>query len=597
MNLCRTLGPVEISLHGNPAPAELLWRKPLALLVYLARSPAQTRSREHLVGLFWSDSTDSAARHSLNEALRVIRKSLGDLALSTSAQQVRLEPGAVTLDTEILVEKMKARDWAAAVPLLAGEFLEGFALPDAEEFQHWLDAERREWTHRSSETLTARSRELLGNGATAEAIELAERGLRLDRFAEPLIRVLLRALALDDNRTAALNRFEQFQRSIKDELSAEPEPETLALVERIRRVERRPRPVTVESAAMPPLIGRGETIHSILDQWESCRGKGAARLVMIRGEPGTGKSHLLDAVRAHFALDGAGIMAIRAVEADREQPGSVLAGVTGARAPGITAARDLVQPLKSRLEKEPLILIVDDAQWADGASLTGLGLLLRDLARRPLLVLVAACPEPARPELDSLQALLTGDVPGAIITLSPLSSADLRTLARWWFPQFGENDLERICRRVAADSAGIPLLASELFRAIAAGLDLANTPQAWPSPMQTLDQSLPGDLPDAIAASIRVRFRRLSPAAQQVIAYASLLDHRFDPELMGGLLEQPPADLVPALDELEWTRWLVSDDRGYSFTARIMRDVVARDMLIEGQRRRIRERIAARGSA
>ena len=50
---CRTLGSIEVSVDGSPAPPELLWRKHLALLVYLARSPRQTRSREHLIGMLW----------------------------------------------------------------------------------------------------------------------------------------------------------------------------------------------------------------------------------------------------------------------------------------------------------------------------------------------------------------------------------------------------------------------------------------------------------------------------------------------------------------------------------------------------------------
>jgi hypothetical protein len=42
-----------------------------------------------------------------------------------------------------------------------------------------------------------------------------------------------------------------------------------------------------------------------------------------------------------------------------------------------------------------------------------------------------------------------------------------------------------------------------------------------------------------------------------------------------------------ALDELEWHRWLVSEPRGYSFVARIVRRVVERDMVTPGQRQRL----------
>src|ERR1700694_5977469 len=52
---CRTLGTVEVSVDGDAAPARLLWRKNLALLLYLARSPKGARARDHLIGLFWPD--------------------------------------------------------------------------------------------------------------------------------------------------------------------------------------------------------------------------------------------------------------------------------------------------------------------------------------------------------------------------------------------------------------------------------------------------------------------------------------------------------------------------------------------------------------
>jgi predicted ATPase len=345
---------------------------------------------------------------------------------------------------------------------------------------------------------------------------------------------------------------------------------------------------------------------------------------MIQGEHGIGKTHLLDELRAHFELDGAAVMAVRAVEADQEQPGSVLLGLArggllslkGIRAARpqalatfaaadpewreayghlsekpVAPARALVEILQVGLEEQPAVMVIDDAQWADGESLAALDLVLRDLARCPLLVVVAATLEPARPELDALHSALNGDTPGTSVVLNTLTTTDLRTLARWWFPRYTENDLERVCRRIATDSAGIPLLAAELFRAVAAGLDLSGTTQTWPSPFRTLDHSLPTDLPDAVVAAIRVRFRRLSPAAQEVVAHASILDQRFEVEPMGRLLEQPAATITPALDELEWSRWLVSDARGYTFAARIMKDVVARDMLTEGQRRRIKEKI------
>src|SRR5687768_11692939 len=116
---CQTLGPVGLSVDGSPAPPELLWRKHLGLLVYLARSP-RGRTREHLIGLLWAEKPEAAARHSLNEAIRVLRRYLGDASVDTSGGQVRLAPGSVRLDVDRLEEFAAAGEWEAASRLIAG---------------------------------------------------------------------------------------------------------------------------------------------------------------------------------------------------------------------------------------------------------------------------------------------------------------------------------------------------------------------------------------------------------------------------------------------------------------------------------------------
>ncbi|HQR18572.1 MAG TPA: hypothetical protein PK948_09375, partial [Gemmatimonadales bacterium] len=142
---CRLLGPVDLSVDGEPPPAELLWKKNLALLVYLALSPRQTRTREHLIGLLWGDKPESAARHSLNEALRVIRRAVGEASLQTDATTVRLDPAAITLDVTDFSRHEAAGEWAAAAALVGGGLLEGFGVPGESEFEDWLVAERGQW--------------------------------------------------------------------------------------------------------------------------------------------------------------------------------------------------------------------------------------------------------------------------------------------------------------------------------------------------------------------------------------------------------------------------------------------------------------------
>ena len=102
----RLLGPVEVTIDRAPAPPDLLWRKHLALLVYLARSPHRARARDHLLALLWSDKDDEAARHSLNEAVRILRRSAPD-CIHRQQERLQLEQELVEKQKQIIKEQKK----------------------------------------------------------------------------------------------------------------------------------------------------------------------------------------------------------------------------------------------------------------------------------------------------------------------------------------------------------------------------------------------------------------------------------------------------------------------------------------------------------
>ena len=629
MIVCRTLGPLEVIVDGIPAPPELLWRKHVALLVYLARSPRRARSRDHLIGLLWADRTDASARHSLSEALRVVRRHAGQEAVEVTVGHVGLADGAVELDVDQLEVKSAAGEWAAAAELVAGEFLEGFAVPDASAFEDWLAAERELWRRRSVDVLGRCAEGLARGGRAQEAAAVAARALTIEPTSEPALRAALRCLALAGDRAGALDLFDRFEARLA-EVGIAPGVETRAMVERVRRERGRQPDGPAESAddhavARPPLAGRAEELARLLD--------GAARsarlcrpvLLLLEGEPGIGKSRLLDEMLALLRLDGASVAAARAVEGDRTDAWSgVLALARGGLmdAPGVGAAppaalaafasalpewaerfrgaasngeaglgRALAEAVRAAAAEQPVVLAVDDAQWLDPDSALALGTALRDLAAVPVTLVLATAPDPQRPELDELRSRIGRDLDGAAVRLRRLDRATLRTLAERMLPGYDPLALDRVVRRVATDSAGLPLLAVELLRAVALGLDLGQISGAWPEPLRTLDQSLPGELPDAVVAAIRIAFRRLTPPAQRVLVAVAALGDLSPPPVLEHVLTMDGAELGRALDELEWNRWLVSEPRGYSFVARIVRRVVERDMLTPGQRRRIREAV------
>lgn len=626
MILCRTLGPVEVSVDGRPAPPELQWRKHAALLIYLARSPRRTRTREHLIGLLWADKPESAGRQSLNEALRIIRKITGEQGLKTDATQVRLLPDAVALDTDQLLARLSAGDWAGAAAVVGGDFMEGFSVAGASEFEDWLASERNAVRVESLRALTGLAEQQLAGGDLRASAESAQRAAAIEPSYEPAVRVMMRSLTLAGDRAGALERYDAFAQRLRETVGTRPDTETEALAERIRKERRWHRPPGAEplgrERARAPLSGREEELRLALAIWRDAVERRRASVVVLEGDHGLGKTRLLEELAGRARLEGASVARVRAVEGDMEVSDSILLalargglldgpGVAAAapaalgamatrasewadRFPGVSAgampvAAAFGEIVRAVAEESPVLIVVDDAQWADAGSLKALSAMVRDLPALPVCLLVAAASAPPRPELELLRSQLGRDVPGVRILIEPLSTEALRALAHWALPAYDEIEADRLARRIASDSAGYPLIAVELLQAVALGLDLAGAAEAWPAEERTLSHTLPVDLPDTMVAAIRVRFRRMSADAQQVLIAAAVLEGPSPSARLSRVTGLDAERLAVALDEGEWERWLDADARGYFFPARIVKEIIAKDMVTKGQRQRILE--------
>lgn len=627
---CRLLGPVEVSADGRPAPAELLWRKHLALLVYLALSPKRARTRDHIVGLLWGDKQETQARHSVREAIRILRHSIGEAAVDADGTQVRLVGEAVTLDTEEFDHHVAAGRWPEAAALVAGDFMEGFVVPDASPFEDWLAAQRSTWRRRAAEALRRAAAGRLCIGQTREALEAARRALAMEPLSDSVVRTVMQAEALAGDRAAALEVFTAFADRVRRETGAEPEPGTAELADRIRRARAPTRPRLVAEqqdlwSRRAPLVGRERALGDLASLCERVAGGPRAGLAVIEGDMGIGKTRVLEELAGRLALAGWTTAAALAVRADAAEPCSGLIGLargglleapgigsapvealsafarripawgdrfpaarTGAESPVGGGFREIVG---AAAEERPVLLALDDAQWLDDASLLGLQAVLRDLAHGPVLVVLAVMTGYDHPIVNELRADVGRSLDGTALALDRLTRTEIATLVRWALPHYTADAADRLARRVALDSAGVPLLVVELLHAVVRGLEPAEAGGAWPAPYRTLEQTLPGDLPDAVVAAIRVGFRGLSRDAQVVLAAMSVLPDRVTEDLVRQATALAAEDARNALDELEWQRWALAESRGYTFVARIVRNVIARDMLTPGQKRRVLEAV------
>jgi DNA-binding SARP family transcriptional activator len=620
---CRTLGALEVLVDGAPAPRELRRKQNLALLLYLAHSPRGTRAKQHLISLFWPDV--GKPNQSLSETGYLLRKHGGVGLTETTAGQIRLDLDTVELDTRRFEALVAKGQWAEAVALVAGPFLDGFSPPRAVEFDDWVSTQRLHWGPKCVEAMVRHAEDLLKSGAAEPALLVAERAAELASRPDQVERVRLSALSLLDRRDEALEGYRRFEKRLRD-LGTAPDAATRDLADRIRQkqapsVEHRKRS---EPKRRAPLVGRERELKSIYECWTRCRQASEPGLGLVLGDPGSGKTRFLEEVVSRAYLEGAASAVIHLVPSDLAQPGSGLIalaegglldapGVASAPAPALAALaeqssvwaerfprrdvgglpplpRAFSEVVRGAASEKSVLLAVDDAQWMDPESLLALTAVLRDLTGRPVMVLLAASADPPHPALDQVRALIGRDQMGATVALDLLGPKELAALGRWALPTYDAQQIERLVRRVQADSGGLPLIAFELISGVASGLELRRAgPGVWPASQRTLYDTFPGDLPDAVVGAVRVSFRRLSADAQLALVAVAVIGERVTRQAIGRSTGLPDERLDRALAELEWQRWVVVEGRGYAFLARIIRDITV-EMKTPGERARLRER-------
>src|SRR5687767_11614274 len=124
------------TLEGDRGPiaGRSAQRRRLGLLAILAAS-SRPVSRDKLIGYLWEESDTDKARRLLSESVYVIRKSLGEDALLSSGNDLRLNPEVVSSDLAEFAALLQAGDDERAIALYAGPLLDGFFISDAHEFE------------------------------------------------------------------------------------------------------------------------------------------------------------------------------------------------------------------------------------------------------------------------------------------------------------------------------------------------------------------------------------------------------------------------------------------------------------------------------
>jgi DNA-binding SARP family transcriptional activator/tetratricopeptide (TPR) repeat protein/energy-coupling factor transporter ATP-binding protein EcfA2 len=578
------LGPLEVSIDGRPLVVDT--RKALAILALLA---VENRAfgRDELSAMLWPESDDQSARGALRRTLSVLRGALGNRFLVVDRDRVSLDRRRLRLDLSVLDAAPDAHGLVglqAAAGLARGPFLAGFSLRDSPDFDDWL-ATRAAAVERVTGRVLDRLADVAESGGEpAMAADAAERRVALDPLDEAAQRRLMGVLARAGDRTGAIRQYRACVSVLDRELGVPPLAETTALYEAIRdaaaNAELEPRAV-VSSSPTPgsgpprarfPLVGRDTELASLLDAHRSAIPDG--RLILVTGEAGSGKTRLIEAAlevvraqggstllaRAHaserdvpygliIGLLRAGFVADDAVERLRSLPAGTLgelervvmlpAGISTARSAGAIGTAASEPAARARLldaiataiailaeGRTPGLVVVEDVQWTDDASLEAITWLLRRLSNRACLVVCTWRPEDLGPRA-AWAATLEAFPWTTTISVGRFGLEAISELVRL---RGGEDAAVPDAQQLFEETEGLPLYVVERIE----------------SPLDPNGQGAAR----GVRALLRERLESVSDTAGQVLSAAAVIGRTFDVAQLRDTSGRTEEEIVVALEEL-----------------------------------------------
>lgn len=216
-----TLG--TLSLEGPSAAIRAAdqrqQRRRLALLSTLACAGDRGLSRDQLLLLFWPDSTQKKARHSLDQLLYAIRTSIDD-SIFAGVNPLRLNHDIITSDVGDFVRELREGNLSRAAELYRGPFLEGFYLSETREFEEWVAMQRERFAHSFCDALEQLARDSQASGDYRAAVAWRRKLSETDPISTRHALELMRALTRSGDPASAISHGEHYRRIYSQELGS-----------------------------------------------------------------------------------------------------------------------------------------------------------------------------------------------------------------------------------------------------------------------------------------------------------------------------------------------------------------------------------------
>jgi DNA-binding SARP family transcriptional activator len=483
------LGAFQVRVAGRDI-VESDWplRRARNLVKLLALATGHQIHREQIVDFLWPEQTQDAAANNLHKALHVARHVLEpNLPGKAISRYIQLQgelvvlraPGQLRVDVEIfraLAETAYASDAPEAYLKALSVYVNDLLPQDP--YEDWAILHRERIKHLRLELLLRLARVYEERNEIDSAIPILQQIVEVDPAHEEAHGRLMLLFTRSGARQTALRQYHHLEAALKDELDAAPAPAIQKLYQDVlenRLAEQKHDSAFARlnvthplvTAVQPRVIGREQEVSEMAAHLCATAG-GIGKLVIIDGEAGSGKSHLMKKI-ARFAIDNGfttlmgrastsavhspyGLLSSALVDCahrsrvpdplivEASNLAQMLTPTSGTHlsasrrssvdAPSLDIVRSLVGDFFKKLcLHAPVLLMFDDLHAADEASLELVEALAAQADRIPLLIVASLRRldiDPASPQFDFLVS--PGQQAGVTLTLHPLAFSETAEL-------------------------------------------------------------------------------------------------------------------------------------------------------------------------
>ena len=448
----RLFGGLEISQAGAPLNAFMSNKAP-ALLAYLALHP-RPHQRDVLATLLWGELGDADAKNNLRQVLTNLRKVV-DPYLLVTRETIGFNPDApyfldvaafeqhlATAQTQPPTQQMATLQAAAA--LYRGDFLAGFFVREAPDFEEWLLAQKARWREVALHALHTLTALQMSYGHFGAAIASAGQALALDPWREEAHRQLMLALARSGQRSAALAQYRTCRQVLQQELGVEPSLETQALFTRLRAAGASiPHNLPPQPTAFVGRMAELEALEMLLLNRD-------CRLLTLVGVGGVGKTRLALQAAERLLQIGAFLNGVYHVPlAGLDTPDLLATALAEACGLTFTGNQPPSTQLSNFLRNQEVLFILDTFEHL----LSGSGWLGELLQRAPAVKLLFAARERLQSKWEWLYEV-NGLEETSAMTLFTLRA---QMLAADFAPMEAAEETQRAIRRICGLVQGLPL--------------------------------------------------------------------------------------------------------------------------------------------